>query len=74
MTDKIIHSNTLLEQIATETPEKLICTEIGTILQDYISAYINQYNINKKQVGSTYMANLLYSIIERIKKTSTTIN
>ena len=45
MTDKIIHSNTLLEQIAIETPEKLICTEIGTILQDYISAYINQYNI-----------------------------
>ena len=54
MTDKITQSNALLEEIATETPEKLICTEIGTILQDYISAYISQYNINKKQVGHIY--------------------
>jgi hypothetical protein len=68
-------SETLLEQIASETPQKLICTEAGTVLQDYISAYIAQYGFtNKKATGGTYLSCLLYSIVERIKKNKTTIN
>lgn len=75
--EKINRENLLLEEIANETPEKLFLTEAGTILQDYIWAYINQFVVsNKKPMlgDNVYLSNLLHVVAERINKNIETLN
>lgn len=71
---KIYEENKLLEEIAAETPEKLIFTEAGTIMQDYITAYLNQVNPIDSKAGTTYLSNLIYAVVDRINKNIGSVN
>ncbi len=73
---RIREENRLLEELALESPEKLLFSEAGTILQDYIKAYIKQFSPleNDLGIGSSYVSHLLYSVVERINKNSRIIN
>lgn len=73
---RIREENKLLEELALEMPEKLYFSEAGTILQDYIKAYIKQFSPpeNDLGLGNSYVSHLLYAIVERINKNSRTIN
>ena len=74
--DRIRQENKLLEELALEMPEKLMFSEAGTILQDYIKAYIRQFSPvdNDLGLGSSYISQLLYAVVERVNKNSRTIN
>jgi hypothetical protein len=74
--DRIRQENKLLEEMALEMPEKLMFSEAGTILQDYIKAYIRQFSPvdNDLGLGSSYISQLLYAVVERVNKNSRTIN
>lgn len=76
MKESFKEENRLLEELALESPDKLIFTEAGTILQDYISAYRAQFNaLEYKSAGSnTYLGNLVFAVVERINKNTQTIN
>jgi hypothetical protein len=74
--NRIREENRLLEELALEMPEKLIFTQAGTIMQDYIKAYINQFSPidNELGLGTSYVNHLLYIVIERINKNTRTIH
>ncbi len=74
--DRIRQENKLLEEMALEMPEKLMFSEAGTILQDYIKAYVKQFSPldNDLGLGSSYISHLLYAVVERVNKNSRTIN
>lgn len=74
--ERIKQENRLLEELALEMPEKLIFTEAGTILQDYLKAYVRQYSPleNDLAVGSSYISHLLYAVVERVNKNTKTVN
>ena len=74
--ERIRQENKLLEEMALEMPEKLMFSEAGTILQDYIKAYVNQFSPldNDLGLGSSYISHLLYAVVERVNKNSRTIN
>lgn len=71
-------TNTFIKQLAVEDPQKLILTEIGTIIQDYISAYVNQNDITEKNKLisgiSPFMSSLMYVLTDRINKSAKSIN
>jgi hypothetical protein len=73
---RIREENRLLEELALESPEKLLFSEAGTILQDYVKAYIKQSSPleNNLGIGSSYVSHLLYAVVERINKNSRIIN
>lgn len=71
---KIYEENKLLEEIASETPEKLIFTEAGTIMQDYIIAYLNQISLADSKGGGTYLSSLIYAVVDRINKNIGSVN
>lgn len=73
---RIKEENKLLEEMALEMPEKLIFTEAGTILQDYLKAYVRQYSPldNDLGVGSSFVSHLLYAVVERVNKNTKTVN
>jgi hypothetical protein len=73
---RIREENRLLEELALEMPEKLYFSEAGTIMQDYIKAYIKQFSPleNDLGLGNSYVSHLLYAVVERINKNSRTIN
>ena len=72
----IMQESQLLEEIANETPEKLIFTEAGTIMQDYITAYMSQFGRSERpNFGvSPYLSSLMYAVVDRINKNTQTIN
>ena len=74
--DRIRQENKLLEELALEMPEKLLFSEAGTVLQDYIKAYVRQFSPvdNDLGIGSSYISHLLYAVVERVNKNSRTIN
>lgn len=74
--ERVRLENRLLEELALEMPDKLAFSEAGTILQDYIKAYIKQFSPleNDLGLGNSYISHLLYAIVERINKNSKTIN
>jgi hypothetical protein len=74
--ERIRQENKLLEEMALEMPEKLMFSEAGTILQDYIKAYVKQFSPldNDLGLGSSYISHLLYAVVERVNKNSRTIN
>lgn len=73
---RIREENRLLEEMALEMPDKLYFSEAGTILQDYIKAYIKQFSPleNDLGLGNSYVSHLLYAVVERINKNSRIIN
>jgi hypothetical protein len=72
--EAIKQENKLLLELATEQPEKLFLTEAGTILQDYIKAYNYQFDMTETKSSSSFVANLLYAVVERVNKNTKTIN
>jgi hypothetical protein len=66
--------NKLLLELATEQPEKLFLTEAGTILQDYIYAYTSQFDMSETKFSNSFVANLLFAVVERVNKNTKTIN
>jgi len=74
--DRIRQENRLLEELALESPEKLLFSEAGTIIQDYVTAYISQFDPleNSLGLGNSYISHLLYAVVERINKNSRIIN
>ncbi len=72
----IMQESQLLEELANETPEKLIFTEAGTIMQDYITAYTSQFNPSDRPSfgASPYLSSLMYAVVDRINKNTKTIN
>lgn len=71
---KIYEENKLLEEIASETPEKLIFTEAGTIMQDYVTAYLNQISLADSKGDGTYLSSLIYAVVDRINKNIESVN
>lgn len=73
---RILEENKLLEEMALQMPDKLIFTEAGTILQDYIKAYINQFSPleNDLGLGNSYVSHLLYTVVHRMNKGIRTIH
>ena len=72
--EAIKQENKLLLELASESPEKLFLTEAGTILQDYIKAYTIQFDITETKSSSSFVANLLYAVVERVNKNVKIIN
>jgi hypothetical protein len=72
--ESIKQENKLLLELASEYPEKLFLTEAGTILQDYIKAYNSQFDITETKSSSSFVANLVYAVVERVNKNTRTIN
>lgn len=72
MKNYIKEESQILEQLALEAPEKLCLTEAGTIMQDYIIAYMQQGDLSAK--SEKYLTNLLYAIVDRMNRNTKVLN
>lgn len=70
----IKQENLIIEELTREDPEKLILSEIGTVIQDYIDAYLSHSDLAGKTTAETYVSHLLFAIVKRLNKNSKTIN
>jgi hypothetical protein len=70
----IKQENLIIEELTREDPEKLILSEIGTVIQDYIDAYLSHSDLAGKRTAETYVSHLLFAIVKRLNKNSKTIN
>jgi hypothetical protein len=70
----IKQENLIIEELTREDPEKLILSEVGTVIQDYIDAYFSHSDLAGKRATETYVSHLLFAIVKRLNKNSKTIN
>jgi hypothetical protein len=67
----IKQENFFIEELTRDDPEKLILTQLGTVMQDYIDAYIS---FTSQSSYEKYISHLLYVMVKRLNKNSKTIN